>query len=203
MSLEKTLLQNRKKISLTELEKARAAIEEELRAKGIQQQAGSGIQGGFTKDNQVVLQQESRQAVSDIEKEYQSELDIFNKVERKKQEAEDEAKNNSLWSNVLKIGGTAAGIGVGILTAGAATPLLTAMATGAGLGLGVGSLASGLLGYDDLQAGDVSQIMQGLGMMNEQMKASDYQDLLRRQQWAENTQIAPKIPLGFKAGLYD
>lgn len=191
---EKSLLFKRKNIALSELEKARLALEEEQRAAGVQQEAATGIQGGFATDRGIVLDKEAKQAAADIETEFQTELDVLEEIEAQRKKAEDEAKKKGVMRNVLQLGGMALGAALAIPTGG------LSLAAGASLGGTAGSLAGGLLGYNDLQAGDVGRLMQGIGQAQEQMKAADYMDLLRKQkldQWGQNVQLAPTEPMGF------
>jgi hypothetical protein len=159
-------VKRRRDISLTELDKAAMTLDEQMRAQE-QQQRATGIQGGFANDQGIVLQQEKRTAAGDIEKEYQSEISVLNEIDREKKEQEDEAKKAAKWRNWLQGGGMVAGALLAPLTGGTS---LAAIGMGAGLGAQAGQVASGLLGYDDLAAQDVSNLMQGLGQFDRYIK---------------------------------
>lgn len=166
------MLSKRKNIGLANLYQAEQSLEEQMRARGIQQQAASGIQGGFTNDNQQVLQQEGQQAEQDIETEFQSELDIINETERQAKKQEADAKKARGWNTALSLGGTAIGALLAIPTGG------MSLAAGAALGGGVGRTASGLLGYGDINSADVGQLMEGLGMLQSSLTSDDYSQML-------------------------
>jgi len=161
------MLSKRKNIGLANLYQAEQSLEEQMRSRGIQQQAASGIQGGFTNDNQAVLTTEANQAEGDIEKEFQSELDIINETERQAKEQEKKAKKNRIVNTALSLAGTAVGALLAIPTGG------TSLAVGASLGGGAGRAVSGLLGYGDINSSDVGQMMEGLGMLQTSLTSGD------------------------------